>query len=224
MTMDTTIQPRRGRRPEFEERHIDIIADAYRRGATKTAAANAAGFCQETVRKRLIAGEKNVEDGNDTLEARLFLAVEEAEAACELRCQDSLNRAMDGYDTEVVRETVKTFQRTYKTKHSDGNTIERVICRTVTHPDGRVEEIPVEFEEAVRETVKGREFDWRSAESWLKRRRRGDYGDRQDVTSNGETIQPAFIDLTDEERANRVNEIRERARPRKLERESGDGG
>jgi len=177
MTMDTTIQPRRGRRPEFEERHIDIIADAYRRGATKTAAANAAGFCQETVRKRLIAGEKNVEDGNDTLEARLFLAVEEAEAACELRCQDSLNRAMDGYDTEAVRETVK-----------------------------------------------GREFDWRSAESWLKRRRRGDYGDRQDVTSNGETIQPAFIDLTDEERANRVNEIRERARPRKLERESGDGG
>lgn len=185
----------RGRRPEFEERHIEIIADAYRRGATKRAAANAAGFCGETIRLRLVAGEKDIAAGEDTLNARLFLALEQAEAECEMRCLDALNRAMDGHDTELVRETVKTFQRTYKTKDADGNTIERVICRTVTHPDGRIEEVPVEFEEVVRETVKGREFDHRAAVEYLKRRRRQDYGDRVDMTSNDDTIAaiPAFM-------------------------------
>lgn len=194
-------------RPVFEERHIAIIADAYRRGATKKAAANAAGFCGETIRLRVIQGEKDVAAGEDTLDTRLYLAIEQAEADCEMRCLDALNRAMDGHDTGTVRETVKTCFRTYKTKDADGNPVERVICRTVTHPDGAIEEIPVEFEDRTTETVSGREFDWKAAESWLKRRRRQDYGDNVEI--GGDAEKPLVIKSPDIEQATQeLNEWR----------------
>lgn len=223
--MDTATPAWRGRRPEFKERHIAVIADGYRRGATKTASANAAGFCQETIRLRLIEGAKDVEAGEDTINARLFLAVEEAEARCEFDKLDAINKAVDGYDTKIVRETVKSSLRTYKTKDADGNTIEKVITTTMTHPDGRVEEVPVQFEERTTETVSGREFDPRMAVEYLKRRRKKDYGDRTEITGEeGGPIQFQKVDLTDEERANRLNDIRERARQRAMERGSGNGG
>jgi hypothetical protein len=59
-----------------------------------------------------------------------------------------------------------------------------VETRTITKPDGTVE---------VTETRR-REFDWRAAESWLKRRRREEWGDNAQVTADVEIRDTSALD------------------------------
>jgi hypothetical protein len=115
-----------------------------------------------------------------------------AEAECAVRNGAILQKAANGYDTVEVRTTEKIAYRE----------------RTVKHPDGTVEEIkePVPFTEVV--TTKGREFDWRASLEWLKRRRRDEWSERQEVTgangvpvgSGGVPLQNLNVSITESRR------------------------
>jgi hypothetical protein len=183
-----------GRRARLDETLIDALAEMLRRGNTKTASCAAIGFSREWIRQRSTQGAKDVEDGkDDTLDAKLFLAIEQAEANAEAAMVQAVHKAATGHETERQRVSVKTYQKTYKTKDANGNPVEKVVCRTITHPDGTIEEIPVQFEDRVVEDVTGEEFDWRAAESWLKRRNRVEWGDRADITSGDQPITNAPV-------------------------------
>lgn len=98
-------------------------------------------------------------------------AVTRAESECAVRNGAILQKAANGYDTVEVRTTEKIAYRE----------------RTLRHPDGTVEEIkePVPYTEVV--TTRGREFDWRASLEWLKRRRKEEWSERQELQAEIET-------------------------------------
>jgi hypothetical protein len=196
---------------------VKIVAEAIRVGNTRKASAAAVGVTFETLRTWLITGKSDslADPFVDSVHCRLYEAVELAEAECEMRYQSAIYRAAEGVDTAVVRETKRSSVRTYKVRDESGQMIEKVICTTITHSDGTIEEVPVEFTETTTETVRGREFDWRAGLEWLKRRRRDDYSDSTVLSGpGGKPIEISKVKMTDEQRAKRLDELHERARQR----------
>ena len=105
-----------------------------------------------------------------------FGAVTRAEAEAEVRHTAVLMKAATGFNSVQTTRTVKSVEAMRKTRH----------------PDGTVVEEPFVLELVTETTVGESQFDWRAAESWLKRRRKDEWGDKvaQDITSNGETLAP----------------------------------
>lgn len=88
--------------------------------------------------------------------------------------RETLDEWMDHFPTfsdAVTRAEAEAEARFTSTMAQAAAPHEVVETTTTQGPDG-----------TVTKTVIRREFDWRAAESWLKRRRRADWGDNQEVT------------------------------------------
>ena len=91
--------------------------------------------------------------------------VTRAESECEVAYVAVIKKAATGYDTVTTR--------TKRWREKVGDQF-------------------VQMEESV--TTVGREFDWKAAESWLKRRRKEDWSERSEVT--GANSGPVEVLLT----------------------------
>jgi len=157
--------------PKVQER----IVSALRLGATRKASVEAGGISFTTYLEWMQRGEDEL-----TGPYRGFReAVHQAEADVELQFTKVIQDAALGVDVEEISETTKTEIRMKKTRHPDGRTVEE----------------PVAVEVTSRTVTRRREFDWRAGESWLKRRRREEWGDS--VTHEGADGQRGELPITE---------------------------
>lgn len=147
-----------GRPSKFSEARATAIAESLRAGCTRRAACLSNGVSEDSL-SRWIARFADFAE-----------RVARAEAEAEARHTATLQRAADGWDACTVTRTVKTVFKTRKTTTIDPETKQEVV----------VEE-PVALEEVTETRTEARQFDWRAAESWLRRRRRDEWGDQIDV-------------------------------------------
>jgi len=151
------------------------IVDALLLGASRKAAVEAGGISFSAYIDWMQRGEDEL-----TGPYRAFReAVIQAEAEVELQFTKVIQEAALGVDVQEITETTKTEIRVMKTKH----------------PDGRVVEEPIPVEVFTRTVTTRREFDWRAGESWLKRRRREEWGDS--VTHEGADGQRGELPITE---------------------------
>ncbi len=147
-----------GRPTKFDAEKGRRICECLKAGADRKAAAGSVGVHYHTFLRWL---EKGREAKSGPF--REFLdAVSQAEEECAVRNAAILNKAANGWDSGGRTRTVKTVFRTRKTRH----------------PDGTVTEEPVALEEVTETETITREFDWRAALEWLKRRRREDWSEK----------------------------------------------
>ncbi len=149
------------RTPETESKILEFLAS----GVTRKAAAEAVGihistFCDW------------VADFPEFSEA-----VTRAESQAEAGYAAVMRKAAMGFDAGETVETVSTEFRKRKTTTTDPKT---GIKTTVE------DEVPVSVTRVT--TTIRREFDWRAAESWLKRRRKEDWSDRSENPNNNTGI------------------------------------
>lgn len=150
---------------KLDEKVQKVICDRLKAGCTRKAAAVSAGIVYVTFLDWLQKGEQ----ARSGALREFFLAVEEAEAEAEVRATLLLTQAGQGYDGGYKQRTVKTEVRTKRTRHPDGTVVEEpVTVQIVTE---------TEHTEKVR--------DWRATESWLKRRKRKEWGDKLDQELTG---------------------------------------
>jgi hypothetical protein len=138
-----------GRPTKFSDAAVEAILSKVRDGCPRSPAAESLGIDKTTLSKWLAS------------KPTFSTLMAQAEAEAEARYAAVLQKAATGWNGGSVTRTTKTVFRTRKTKQ----------------PDGTIVEEPVPFEEVTETQVTERLFDWRAAESWLKRRRREDWGD-----------------------------------------------
>ena len=132
------------RNPETEAK----VVSALRSGLTRVAACAEAGISDQTL-LNWTAGKSNL---------GFLESVRAAEGEAEAKFTRVLELAATGYDAGMVVETTETIFRKRKVTTFEGD------VRTVTE-----EEVPVIVTR--RTETQRQEFDWKAAESWLKRRR-----------------------------------------------------
>lgn len=151
----------RGRPTKFTPEKGELIAERLRAGSTRKAAAESVGVWYTTLLDWLQRGAEaksgQFHDFHD--------AVQRAEADAEVRNAAILQKAANGWDAGKKIITRKTVFKP----------------RKITRADGTVIEESVPHEEVTETTHEERLFDWRAAESWLKRRHPEAWGDRIDV-------------------------------------------
>jgi transposase-like protein len=147
---------------KFDERRAQAIIRALRMGATRKDAAEAAGIHYDTFLEWVKAGQDATRKNRFS---EFSEAVTCAEALVATQHAATLEKAAGGYPVEK-RTVTKTVEiRNKKTTSSDGTVVE--------------EPVPIEVVTEKVETYE--EFDWRAAESWLKRRRKDEWGDNTSV-------------------------------------------
>jgi hypothetical protein len=154
-----------GRKTKLDNGVTKRITDALRAGNTRRAAALYGGITEQTFLNWLAAGEA----ARSGAFFEFFESVTRAEAECEVENVAVLKRAASGWETKTTR--TKTKQYLEAVNGPDG--------RPLPGPDGQPLTKTVTETETV--TVQGREFDWRAALEWLKRRKRADWGDSLDL-------------------------------------------
>jgi transcriptional regulator with XRE-family HTH domain len=142
-----------GRPTKFSDVTAGAIIDRLRAGCTRRAAAESVGVDESTLSKWI--------SGKSSFSSDVARAESEAEAKYAL----ILQKAASGWDAGSTTRTTKTVFKT----------------RTVKHPDGRVVEEPVALQEVTESVKTERQFDWRAALEWLKRRRAAEWGDSSTV-------------------------------------------
>lgn len=154
--MDTHLR-RQGRdvaRPtKYNDERAKTICDNLRIGCTRRASFGSAGINHDTFAEWLKRFPVFSE------------AVTRAEDEAEKRYTGTIAQAAAPHDVVTTNRTVKTVYKTKKTRHKDGTVVEE----------------PVALQEVSETTTTSREFDWRAGESWLKRRRKPEWGDSIDV-------------------------------------------
>jgi hypothetical protein len=160
-----------GRPPKFNPERAAVLVEHLRAGCTRKAAAEAVGVRYETFRLWLERGSQ----ANAGPFFEFLGAATHAEAEAENRYAAILEKAAEGWEAGAVTRTVKTVYRTRKTTTIDPETNQKTVI-----------EEPVALEEVTEATTSERLFDWRAAESWLKRRRREEWGDTLDVRKLGD--------------------------------------
>ncbi len=148
--------------PEVRDRIIALL----RAGNARRAAAEASGICEDTFYEWLKRGsERSRGEFSEFSEA-----VRRAESEAEALMVESVRKAARGYDKKTTRIKTKTY--TEEVNGPDGKPKKRAdgsaITATVTE----------------RETVEisGFMFHPSIAIEWLKRRRREDWGDKQEIS------------------------------------------
>jgi hypothetical protein len=139
------------RTPEIDAR----LVEGLRTGNTRRASCAYAGISDDTLRRWL-------KDENQPDFAEL---IEEAESFAERAMAGVLEKAALGYDVREEKTTSRSEVKMKVTTNSDGTTIEEPVVVTLTDT----------------ESFYTRRFDWKAAESWLKRRRRQEWGDNVSV-------------------------------------------
>lgn len=178
-----------GRPSKFTAEARARILKCLKVGTTRKASAESAGVNYDTFLAWVKQGQECAEkaDGGARLTAReaefseFHGAVLRAEADAAVQATAVLAKAAGGWDSKQVTRTVKSVESVKKTKYRDGTVVEE----------------PIVLELVTETTIERREFDWRPALEFLKRRHREEWGDRQDVTSNGETIGAVQIYIPD---------------------------
>lgn len=125
------------------------IFDALRTGNTRKDASHYGGISQETFLQWFHRFPEFAE------------SVTRAESDAAIRNVAMLQKAATGYDKTETKTVQKIAFRE----------------REILHPDGRRETIKEPYPYTETTTTVSKEFDWRAAESWLKRRRRDEWGD-----------------------------------------------
>lgn len=147
-----------GRPTKFNPEKAKLIVERLRAGGTRKDAAESVGIWYNTFLTWLEKGAKQ-KDGEFH---EFYEAVTQAEAEAALRFTAIIAKAANGYDAGEVTRTVKTVFRVKRTRH----------------PNGLVVEEPVALQEVTETTVSKREFDWRAALEWSKRRRPEDWSEK----------------------------------------------
>lgn len=148
--------------PEITE----LLCAALRDSNSRTAAVASAGIDYKTFLNWLEKGEQK----DSGAFSQFFHAVTRAEKEAEARNVGVLQKAADGWPIEERKRTTRT----------------EIRMRKIRQPDGTVIEEPVTLELVTEEVVTRWEFDWRAAESILKRRFRADWGDNVNVDLDAE--------------------------------------
>ena len=171
-----------GRKSKLNEDVVKKITDALRVGNTRRAAAQAAGVSEQTLYNWLETG-KSAKSGQFF---EFFESVTRAEAECEVQNVAILKKAAAGWDTRTTRTKTHTVKEV--TTDSSG--------KPIPGPNGE----PLQTVTTQTETVvtEGREFDWRAALEWLKRRRRMDWGDSLDLRKLDDETLIALLEKTAE--------------------------
>ena len=146
-----------GRPPKFSEERAAKIVESLRLGCTRKAAGECAGIGTTVFCEWMQAGRQSTTGKF----AEFAKAVIHAEAECEARNAAIIQKAALGWNAGKTTTTRKTVFRT----------------REIKHPDGSIVKEPVAFDEVTETKEEHREFDWRAALEWLKRRRSHDWGD-----------------------------------------------
>ena len=136
---------------KFDNEKGRSICERLRAGNTRKASVESIGVAYTTF-LRWIGNPDNASFATD---------VTRAEAEAEAMMVVTIQKAARGFESGSKTETTKTV----------------VKMRKTTYPDGRVVEEPVPIQETTKSVVTANEFDWRAAETWLKRRRRDEWGD-----------------------------------------------
>ncbi len=144
------------RHTRLNDERTGQIVERLRSGCTRKAAAESIGVTYESFRLWLEKGAS----GRPPYSAFLA-AVTHAEAEAEARNTLVLLKAATGWDSGATTTTRKTVFKTKETRLKDGTVIKE----------------PVAFEEVSTSETRSREFDWKAALEWLKRRRRDEWGD-----------------------------------------------
>ncbi len=142
-----------GRRSTFSQHKADLILERLRAGCTRRAASESIGVPEQTLSRWFYQFREFRE------------SVSHAEAEAEVKHTATMMKAATGWEAGSTTTTRKTVFRVKKTRR----------------PDGTVIEEPVAFEEVTTSEARSREFDWRAALEWLKRRRRNEWGDGLEV-------------------------------------------
>lgn len=146
-----------GRPTKLTPKIADALCQSLSNGNTRAAASAAASIDYRSLLNWLQRGE---EEGSGPF-FLFFQAVTRAEKEAEARNVAVLQKAANGWPVEERKRTVRT----------------EIRLRKIRHPDGTVIEEPMPVELVTEEVVTRQEFDWRAAESWLKRRQRADWGE-----------------------------------------------
>jgi len=150
---------------KYSDEKAAAIVRALSQGVSRAASAECVGIDYSTFTRWLKSF------------AEFCNAVTQAEAQCEAEYSEVMKKAAGGFQSGHKSRTVKTIFKTRKIKHPDGTTVEE----------------PVALEEVTETEYTAEEFDWRAAESWLKRRRKTDWGDSQEITGNPD--KPLFVKI-----------------------------
>lgn len=145
----------------------EAVLAYIRTGGAQSSACSAAGVNPQTLSAWLIRG---------TPEALEFkVKIDMAVAECEQRMVLAIQKAARGHQTKTTKTITRDVTRIRKERR----------------PDGTVIEMPMMFREKTVEVIEGFEMDWRAAESWLERRRPGEWKRREEVTGEiVHTIKP----------------------------------
>jgi len=159
-----------------EETQRRLLA-AISAGNTRRASALYGGVDERTLYGWIKRGQGKSERENNGEYFQFFQALTRAEAECEVNFVAVIKKAAAGYDTGEVRTKTKSYTETVN--GSDG--------KPLIGKDGTPVTKTVTETETV--TTTAREFDWRAALEWLKRRKRADWGDSLDLSKlDDETI------------------------------------
>lgn len=158
-----------GRPTKFNKAAGERICENLRSGCSRKAAAESVGVDYRTLLNWVEAGEK-AKSGEFF---QFFQALTRVEAEVELRNTSVMAKAAAGWDAGSVKVTTRSVVK---------------IKRTV-HPDGTIVDEPVVLQLTSREETTTKEFDWRAALEFLKRRRREDWGDHVNVDLDREIAQ-----------------------------------
>lgn len=155
-----------GRKSKFTPEVVKKITDALRVGNTRKAAAEASGISESLFYEWIKKGE--AARNGPFLE---FLeAVTRAEAECEVQNVAIIKKAAAGWETRTVRTKTQTVEEI--TVDGSG--------KPIAGADGKPLKTVTTQTETI--TTEGKEFDWRAALEWLKRRKRADWGDTLDIS------------------------------------------
>lgn len=181
-----------GRPTKFDAEKGKLITERLRVGGTRKDAAESVGVWYNTFLGWMKRGEKAT-----TGEFREFWeAATQAEAECVLRNVAILEKAANGYDAGEITRTTKTVFRTKRTKY----------------PDGTVVVEPVPFQETTEQVVSRREFDWRAALEFLKRRRPSDWSEKFVQELTGPNGLPLVLGMTENLSRDELRELLHAAR------------
>ncbi len=138
----------------------DRLCGLLRQGCTRKASAESCGVSYASLLRWIESYASFATD------------VTRAESEAEALYTAAVQKAAFGYDAGTTTRHTKTIVKTKKTTLPDGSIVEEPVLLTVVSETQYI----------------AQEFDWRAAESWLKRRRKEEWGDSADITSGGEPI------------------------------------